>query len=168
MLAKEKYREWKQVSLVDPRDASVEQLTDGITKIVTTEGPVMASRVFGVYAKAVGLGRIVEETRQKFATALKAALDRGVFLSEQEDPKDAGTSVLRMPDQKYVRFRSLGARSLHEVPASELAEVMLEIRVEDELISREGLFHRVLKEYGLVRLTGASGERLEHVLEASF
>ena len=51
---------------------------------------------------------------------------------------------------------------------AELAEVMLEVRVEDDLISKEDLFRRVLEEYGLLRLTEATHARLDFVLKAWF
>ena len=40
----------------------------------------------------------------------------------------------------------------------------MEIRLSEELISREDLFRATLKTYGLIRLTKASEERLNAVL----
>ncbi len=54
------------------------------------------------------------------------------------------------------------------MPAAELAEVMLEFRVESDLISKEDLFRKVLAEYGLLRLTEATNARLEFVLRTWF
>jgi len=68
----------------------------------------------------------------------------------------------------HVRIRTLGSRTLHEVPGAELAEFMLEFRVENELISREELFRKVLDEYGLSRLTEATSNRLDFVLSTWF
>ncbi len=167
-ISKDAYREWTPVRLVDPRGATVEQLIHGLELIVEAEGPVMASRVFTIFAKAGGLGRIYEPTRKRFILALKDALRKGVFLSEREASEDPGTWILRPPSRQAVHVRELGSRTLHEVPATELAEVMLEIRVQIELISKEELFRQVLEGYGLIRLTAATTDRLDYVLATWF
>lgn len=168
MISKETYVEWTPTRLVDPRSAKVEQLIHGMEQIIAAEGPVMASRVFQIFARAGGLGRILSETRKSFLRALRTALDNGVFLAEQEDSEDPATWILRLPSQERVRIRTLGSRTLHEVPGAEVAEFMLEFRVENELISREELFRKVLDEYGLRRLTEASANRLDFVLRTWF
>ncbi len=70
-----------------------------------------------------------------------------------------------MPDQEPITVRERGSRTLHEIPATEIAEVMLDIRLQHELISKEDLFRAVLKSYSLIRLTSASEERLAAILE---
>jgi hypothetical protein len=167
-IAKEDYVEWIPVQLVDPRAAKDEQIIHGMDQIIAAEGPVMASRVFQIYSKAGGLTRIYEETRRSFLRALQTALHQGVFVAEQEASDDPATWILRLPSQAAVRIRTLGTRTLHEISAAELAEFMLEFRVENELISREELFRKVLNEYGLTRLTEATTNRLDYVLETWF
>jgi hypothetical protein len=162
------YVEWAPVQLVDPRAAKAEQIIHGMEQIIAAEGPVMASRVFQIFARAGGLGRIYEETRRSFINALQSAIDNDIFLAEQEGSEDPATWILRLPSQPLVRVRTLGSRTLHEVPATELAEFMLEFRVENELISREELFRKVLNEYGLNRLTEATTNRLDYVLKTWF
>ncbi len=164
----EEYPEWPPVRLADPRRATADQLIHGMELIVGTEGPILAARVFHILARAGGLGRVYEPTRKRMLQALQLALQRRVFLSETEIEDDPGTWVLRLPSQKAVRLRTLGSRTLHEVPAAELAEVMLEFRVESDLISKEDLFHKVLEAYGLLRLTEATNARLEFVLRTWF
>lgn len=165
---KEDYVEWTPVPLVDPRAAKPDQVIHGMEQIVATEGPVMASRVFHIFAKAGGLGRIYDETRRMFLRTLETALDDGVFLAEQEESDDPASWIIRLPAQPRVRVRTLGSRTLHEVPAAEVAEFMLEYRVANELISQEELFRCVLKEYELTRLTEATTKRLEYVLKTWF
>lgn len=168
MITKEDYVEWTPVRLADPRAAKAEQLIHGMTQILAVEGPAMASRVFQIYARAGGLGRIYDETRRSFLRALRSALDKGIFVAEQEASEDPATWVIRLPSQNRVRIRTLGSRTLHEVPAAELAEFMLDIRVENDLISRQELFRKVLDEYGLTRLTEATTNRLDFVLKTWF
>jgi hypothetical protein len=136
--------------------------------IVEAEGPVMASRVFSIFSRAGGLSRIYEETRRRFVSSLEAALKQGILVAEREASDDPATWIVRLPGQKRVRARTLGSRTLHEVPAGELAELMLEIRVRNELISREELFRQVLEAYGLIRLTEATTRRLDYVLATWF
>ncbi len=167
-ISRDAYLEWTPVRLADPRGATVEQLIHGLELIVEAEGPVMASRAFTIFAKAGGLGRIYEPTRKRFVLALKDALRKGVFLSEPEAAEDPGTWILRPPARQAVHVRALGSRTLHEVPALELAEIMLEIRVRNELISKEELFRQVLEGYGLIRLTAATTDRLDYVLATWF
>ncbi len=168
MISKEAYVEWTPTRLVDPRSAKVEQLIHGMEQIIAVEGPVMTSRVFHIFSKAGGLSRIYGETKKSFLGALRPALDNGAFTAEQEASDDPATWILRLPSQGHVRVRTLGSRTMHEVPGSELAEFILEFRVEDELISRDELFRKVLGEYGLTRLTEATTFRLNFVLNSWF
>jgi len=168
LMTQEDYVEWTSERLADPRAATVEQIIHGMAQIVSAEGPVMASRVFRIFSKAGGLNRIYDETRRSFLHALQTALDRDTLVADKEASEDPATWIVRTPSQKRVRVRTLGSRTLHEIPATELAEVMLEIRVENELISREELFRRVLGEYGLTRLTEATTNRLDFVLKTWF
>ncbi len=128
----------------------------------------MASRVFNIFARASGLSRIHEATRKGFITALGRALAEGVLVAEKEASEDPATWILRLPSQKTMHLRTLGNRSLHEVPGAELAEIMLEIRAQNELISKEELFRGVLEGYGLIRLTEATSSRLDTVLKIWF
>lgn len=162
------YRDWAPVPLADPRSATVPQLVFGMTEIVEAEGPVIADRVFHLFAKASGLGRIYEATRRRMIVGLRQALRDGVILSESEGSEDPGNWVLRLPSQDRVSVRTLGGRTLHEVPAAEVAEIMLEIRVRDELISRDELFRAVLAQYDLIRLTEATRNRLDYILRTWF
>ena len=81
----------------------------------------MASRAFTLVAKAGGLGRIHEARPKRFILALEAALRKGEFLSAQEASEDPWTWILRPPSRQAVHIRELGSRTLHEVPATELA-----------------------------------------------
>lgn len=167
-ITKREYQDWTPVQLADPRSATIPQLIFGMKQIVEVEGPVIADRAFHLYAKAIGLGRIYEATRRRFIVGLREALHDQVFLAESESSEEPGGLVLRLPSQDRVSVRTLGSRTLHEVPAAEVAEIMLEIRVRDELISRDELFREVLAEYGLIRLTEATKNRLDYILRTWF
>ena len=156
------YCDWQKTPLADPRRATVPQLIHGMSLIIEAEGPIVASRVFGLFARAGDLGRITAATQKRFDLALeKAQEDEVILASSEHDPENP---VLRLPDQPSVDIRTLGSRSLHEVPIDEIAENMLEILVRDDLISREEIFREILGQYGLIRLTTASRKRLETAL----
>jgi hypothetical protein len=167
-ISSEEYGEWPAAPMVDPRAAKADQIIHGMEQIIAVEGPVMASRVFQIFSKAGGLNRIYDETKRSFLRALEAAINTGTFVADQEATDDPATWVIRLPTQPPVRVRTLGSRTLHEVPAAELAEFMLEFRVQNELISREDLFRKVLHEYGLTRLTEATTKRLDYILDTWF
>ena len=72
--------------------------------------------------------------------------------------------VHHLQTQESVSVRQRGPRSLHEIPGAEIAEVMLAIRIQHELIGWDELFRAVLAVYNLKRLTQASESRLNDVL----
>jgi hypothetical protein len=162
---KQPYTEWEQAPVADPRAATVPQLVHGMVRIATAEGPLLEDRLYALYARAGDLGRIYDHTRRRFTTALAHAKSEGILAIETEVFGDSEEKVIRLPTQPRVIVRSRGTRSLHEVPASELAEVMLEIRVNHDLISREELFRALLEEYELKRLTQATEKRLTDILK---
>jgi len=125
LISGEDYGEWPAAPLVDPRSAKADQLIHGMAKIVAVVGPVMASRVFQIASKAGGLNRIYDETKRAFLRALQAAIYAGTLVADQEASDDPATWVIRLPTQPPVRVWTLGSRTLHEVPAPELAEFML-------------------------------------------
>lgn len=75
---------------------------------------------------------------------------------------------VRLADQKPVNMRELGDRSFAEVPLSELAALVLELRCEDEFMGREDIARSILSHYGLQKLTALVGRRLDRVLKEYF
>jgi hypothetical protein len=163
-IAKLPYTDWQPTPVADPRAATVPQLVHGMARIAAAEGPILEDRLYALYARAGDLGRILEHTRRRFTTALAHAKSEGELLIEIESFGAQEERVVRLPGQAPVVVRTRGSRSLHEIPASEIAEVMMEIRVRHDLISREELFRAVLDEYELKRLTQATESRLNDIL----
>ncbi len=164
-IAKQDYTEWQQTAVADPRAATVPQLVHGMERITAAEGPILEDRLYALYARAGDLGRIYDHTRRRFTTALAHAKSEGILVIETETFGDNEEKVVRLPSQPPTVVRTRGSRTLHEVPASEIAEVMMEIRVGADLISREELFRAVLEEYELKRLTQATEARLNDILK---
>jgi hypothetical protein len=141
------YAEWSPVRVADPRAATPEQFLD-----------------YALYARAAELGRVYGPVRQKFERALQTALEAKHLIASRETFGAHDERVITLPDQPPVSVRERGPRSLHEIPGTEIAEVMLAIRVEHDLIGRDELFRAVLAAYKLKRLTQASESRLNDVL----
>jgi hypothetical protein len=161
----EAYPEWVGAKLADPRQATMDQIEHGLVDIVATEGPILQDRLFSLYAKAADLGRVYSHTHARLENGLKQALKNKSLGVDVDEFGSFSEAALRLPDQELIVVRQRGDRTLHEIPASEIAEVMLDIRLQHELISKEDLYRAVLKTYGLIRLTKASEERLEAILE---
>ena len=158
------YAEWSPVRVADPRAATPEQFLDGFRKICADEGPIIEDRLYALYARAAELGRVYGPVRQKFERALQTALEAKHLIASRETFGAHDERVITLPDQPPVSVRERGPRSLHEIPGTEIAEVMLVIRVEHDLIGRDELFRAVLAAYKLKRLTQASESRLNDVL----
>lgn len=88
--------------------------------------------------------------------------------SEINGPDDSVGWVVRLPDQSRVIVRTLGNRGFADIPMSELAALVLDIRASDELMGREEIFRAVLDYYGLQKLTALVRRRLEKVLAVYF
>ena len=158
------YAEWSPVRVADPRAATPEQFLDGFRKICGDEGPILEDRLYALYARAAELGRVYGPVRRKFERALQTALEAKHLIASRETFGAHDERVITLPDQPLVSVRERGPRSLHEIPGGEIAEVMLAIRIEHDLIGRDELFRAVLAAYKLKRLTQASESRLNDVL----
>jgi hypothetical protein len=158
------YAEWSPVRLADPRAATPKQFLDGFRKICADEGPIVEDRLYALYARAADLGRVYGPVRKKFERALQTALIAKHLMASHETFGVHDERVIRLPDQPLVSVRERGPRSLHEIQGTEIAEVMLAIRVQHDLIGRDELFRAVLAAYKLKRLTLASENRLSDVL----
>ena len=76
--------------------------------------------------------------------------------------------IVRLPDQPRVIVRDLGNRGFADIPMSELAALVLEVRTQDEFMGREDIYRAVLDHYGLQKLTALVRRRLDKVLEVYF
>jgi hypothetical protein len=153
----EPYTPWEGGPLPDPRDAGRQALMETLLEIVAAEGPLLASRAFGLYNKAAGGKKLTSIARAPLSGAAYwlAKERRLVIVSADEAPWQAD-DVLRLPDTPSVRVRELGPRTLDEVPLDEIAELMRRLGTDDEA----ALKRDVLGAYGLRRLTSKADEYL--------
>jgi hypothetical protein len=168
------YTPWPVRKTADPRKANQAQYDHGLMEILEFEGPMQALSLFQTYAKASGLLKVTASVRRRFERALLLAEKAGKVLIEKEpDPEveneeDSVGWIVRLPDQPRVRLRTRGERGFAEIPMSELAALVLEIRTADELAGREDIYRAVLEHYELQKLTALVRRRLDAVLQAYF
>ncbi len=168
------YTPWPERKCADPRVATQAQYNHGLCEIIQFQGPMQALELFQAYGKASGLLKIAASVRRRFEHALLKAEKAGVILIERETDPEAKTPedsigwICRLPTQPPVIVRDLGTRGFAEVPMSELADLVLEIRNVDPKIEKEGIYRAVLAHYELQKLTALVRRRLDVVLEMFF
>ena len=168
------YEHWAQRPVADPRRASFAQFMDGMNEILKAQAPTQALHLFQTYAKGGGLLKIAAPTKSQFMRTLKQAEKQGLVTIEIENdtevdsPDDPVCWIVRLPDQDRVRARTLGDRSFAEIPLSELAALVLEIRVADDFMGKEDIARTILSNYGLQKLTALVERRLDRVYKEYF
>ena len=165
---------WKERATADVRRASQAQYMHGMTEILAAEGPMQALSLFQIYGKASGVMKLAGPVRKLCERALLAGEKAGDVVIEREDdsevegPEDSVCWIVRLPDTPRVIVRDLGNRGFADIPLSELAALVLEIRTQDEFMGREDIYRAVLDHYGLQKLTVLVHRRLDKVLEVYF
>ena len=165
---------WTQRPTADVRRASLAQYMHGFTEILAAEGPMQALALFQTYGKASGVMKLAAPVRKLCERALLAGEKAGELVIEREDdsevegPEDSVCWIVRLPDTSRVIVRDLGNRGFADIPMSELAALVLEIRTQDEFMGREDIYRAVLDHYGLQKLTALVRRRLDKVLEVYF
>ncbi len=170
----EVFVKWTPRKTADPRSASQVQYMHGLCEILEYEAPIQALALFQTYAKASGLLKIAAPVRKRFERALLEGEKAGQVVIEREPdsevdgPEDSVGWIVRLPGQNSVKVRTLGDRGFAEIPMSELAALVLDIRTRDEFMGREEIYRAVLDHYELQKLTALVRRRLDKVLAVYF
>ena len=155
------YSAWELRPVPDPRAAGRGAIDPVLAEIVAAEGPILASRAYGLYNKASGGKKLTSIARAPLsAAAYRLRMAGRVEIVRAEDGAQ-GEEVLRSAGSPAVRVRELGPRALDEVPLDEVAELMERLTV----AGADDLKRAVLDAYGLVRLTAKADEYLERALD---
>jgi len=168
------YNEWAARPVADPRRASPAQFMDGMTEILGVQGPMQALHLFQTYAKAGGLMKITASVRSRFERVITQAAEAGTVVIEKEkdteveDDSDPRCWIVRLDGKERVNMRGLGSRSFAEIPLSELAALVLELRCADEFMGKEDIARAILSLYGLQKLTALVQRRLDRVFKEYF
>lgn len=121
LLARAPYVPYQGVTGHDPRYAPAATVSDGLVRIITVEGPVVARRAYDIYLRGSGVHRMGGELKRMMDNALQLAVTAGRIVQEDEagtgDPVDA---VVRLAGCKAISVRERGPRVLEEIPPSEL------------------------------------------------
>ena len=145
------YGPWEARPVPDPRTAGRDRVDPVLLEVVAAEGPVLASRAFGLVNRAAGSMKLTTAARAPLSSSAYRLRHLGKVDLEDADEHDQGEEVLRLAGSPPVRVRQLGTRSLDEVPLAEIAELMRRLR--DLGCPDPGLPRAVLDTYGLVRMT---------------
>jgi hypothetical protein len=139
-------------------------MREALLAIVECEGPVIGQRLQSAYVKAAGGQRVTRVSASAINKVISGAVRRGLLL--QDNPlRDAGIQpcTYRLPSQPRLVLRTLGPRSLDEIPPAELAMV---IAVHAERLgwgNHEAVFRATLETYGRKSLTEVATTRLTKV-----
>ena len=145
---------WTERPTADVRRASQAQYMHGFTEILAAEGPMQALALFQTYGKASGVMKLAAPVRKLCERALLAGVKAGEIALEKEDdsevdgPDDSVGWIVRLPDSPRVIVRDLGNRGFADIPMSELAALVLEIRTQDEFMGREDIYRACAAAFG--------------------
>jgi hypothetical protein len=152
------YSAWESRPVPDPRAAGRGAIDPVLAEIVAAEGPVLASRAYGLYNKAAGGKKLTTIARAPLSgAAYRLRMAGRIEIVRAEETPGQDDEVLRVVGTPRVRVRELGPRTLDEVPLEEVAELMERLTT----AGADDLKRAVLDAYGLVRLTAKADEHLE-------
>ncbi|WP_196073285.1 AAA domain-containing protein [Nakamurella alba] len=152
------YVEWVPRELPPVSQGNRKQILPGILDIVGVEGPILAGRLYRLYAKAAGQNRTGAAIKRVLADVVKHALRDGT-LARIDDRSTPEEITLYLPETEPVLVRDRGPRDLTDIPRSEVRALMdlLELGAELDEDGRRA----VLGEYGITRLTGKARAYLD-------
>lgn len=140
--------------LAAPLAATREQLIDGLVRIVAVEGPVVGDRLQQAYVRAGGQQRVGKQIASALNSAISAAVRKGLIVAESPlNEQGNKPKTFREPSQPSVRVRSLGPRTLDQVPPLEMATLLEWSAADVGWDDEEALFRAALALLGLKRLT---------------
>jgi hypothetical protein len=156
------YSAWETRNVPDPRAAGRGVIDPILAEIVAAEGPILASRAYGLYNKASGGKKLTSIARAPLSgAAYRLKMAGRIEIVPAEETPGQDEEILRVAGSPRVRVRELGPRSLDEVPLDEIAELMERLTT----AGANDLKRAVLDAYGLVRMTAKADEYLERAFD---
>lgn len=142
-------------------DDSVGNTADNLVRIVAAEGPVLGHRLHIAYVRSGGGQRVGKEIARHLNRALMIAEDRGTIVSDNPlNEPGLKPKTFRLPTQPPVIVRTLGPRSINQVPITELAALVNQVSADDPYADEKAVCRNVLSLLGLKRLTENTQEVL--------
>ena len=164
------YAEYAGPAGNDPRSVSATAVSEGLTRIIEVEGPVVAKRAYDIYLRGCGIKRMGHEIKSIMNKALADGIHQQRLVSESECPEmGLPFSVVRVNGSPPIKLRTRGPRSFEEIPPSELQVVAR------HLVQRHGFssgsdehLRGVLEYFDLKRLTTQVGATLLEIIERRY
>jgi hypothetical protein len=151
------YGGWTPHPTPDPRTAGRDAVDAALLEVVAAEGPILASRAFGLVNRAGGGKKLTSIVLAPLTSSASRLRHHGrLEITPAGEVPGLREDVLRLAGTPPVRVRELGPRTLDEVPLDELAELMRRLRV----AGAAELRRTTLDAYGLVRMTAHAGALL--------
>lgn len=153
-------------SVEQPLAAERGAVISGLVDIVEVEGPVLGHRLHTAYVRAASGHRVGKQVARALNLAIGAAVRQGKLIAD--DPlRESGVKprTYRLPTQPVVRTRTLGPRTLEQIPPRELAALLAQAAELHGWDNGEILFRTVLSQLGLHRLTANVEARLRTILQ---
>ncbi|MBO4208638.1 AAA domain-containing protein [Micromonospora echinofusca] len=147
-----------------PNDPAPSGMREALLAIVEREGPMIGQRLQTAYVRAAGGQRVTRVSASAINKVISAAVRRGLLV--QDNPLgEPGVQpcTFWLPSQPRLLLRTLGPRSLDEIPPAELATVMAVHARKIDWVNRESVFRATLETYGRESLTEVAATRLTKV-----
>jgi len=155
---------------VDPRNTSMQRVTEGVSKIIEAEGPMIAKRAYDIYLRSCGIKRMGHELKNTMNQALSDAIRSKRIVAEKESAdSDLQYSVVRLIDSPAIKLRVRGSRSFEEIPPSEL-QLAARYLMDQHGISSvtDEHLHALLECFDLKRLTTTVRTALIDIINMDF
>jgi len=160
------YISWTSSPLQYPRENNLQETIDGLISIIEAEGPIVCSRLYHIYASAVGIHKVGRQIKSDFDYAIQHATALGLIERNPELGKDDKLlGVVRLPDTEPFVLRERGNRTIEEIPPSEIRHLMYKlIHISPQLVKGDPLrlFRKILNMYSLKRMTESTVSLLQH------
>ncbi len=153
-------------SLPDPITAGSTDLIPGLVTILESEGPMTGQSLHQSFVKAAGGQRVGSRARKNLDRAIRSALSKDLI--EKRD--ELGTpgyreQIFRVAGSPHVNLRPRGNREFMEIPPSEVAYAMKQLRERMPSLAQDSLFRNVLDQFDTIRMTRNIQERLDFAHE---
>jgi very-short-patch-repair endonuclease len=153
------YISWTQQAVPDPRYATTADVAKNLLAIIATEAPIMSGRLYQIYSRAAGIGRLSADMAELLEKAIASCVRKGTVIKTNElSTRKKHQQVLTMPGRTPSKCR-IGIREFDEIPPSELAIVIREVQSMNPRSSLESIFRETLKIFDK-RLNMNTRERL--------
>jgi very-short-patch-repair endonuclease len=164
------YQEYEGPSFGDPRTAGVEEIAEGLCRIIEVEGPMLSKRAYDVYLRGCGIKRMGREIKRTMNKAMQTMVRRDCLVIEDEWHTGGFVhGIARIAGTPPIVLRKTGPRAFEEIPPSELL-VASHLAITDSPLVKgsDGHLHAILEMFELKRLTTQTRTKLSEIIEMKF